>query len=235
MSCQPTYSYRPSEFIPSDQKCRAPVYKERRARAETIIDPTDPIMFPNRGLFFRTRGFGFDRNNISIEMRSISNIGDVPSGVIVDPDNLPPFIFLVWYYDQTSETTNVLEYFPSNLYPSFSQLRVGLDLTHSAIEMPPMAVDINDDVRDSESNTLFAFSLRQLRGGSGGPTSSESIDMIRTGPKRTMIIISTTEDYEGNDVRPADSKRVQQWNGTSWVSYINNVQGVCPLDGITNI
>lgn len=216
MSCQPSYSYRPT-FTPSDKKCSAPKYIEQRARAETIFEaamiPGDP---ETTGIFIRSRSFGFDMNNISVECK--------PYPLITDPLH-----FIVYYNNVIVET------YSATTYSSITLLRNALDTNKSLVELTPILVDIKDDKRIVESTSMFAFDMRNLRGGSGPPTTAPALASIRTGPERSIIVITTTEDNEGNPTTPPAYKRVQQWNGFRWITYSNTVPGSCPYEGASNI
>ncbi|TFH08279.1 MAG: hypothetical protein E4H14_06735 [Candidatus Thorarchaeota archaeon] len=102
------------------------------------------------------------------------------------------------------------------------------------IEMPVLSYDIFDP-RTTEDDTmtggLTPFSRTYMRGGAGPPTTDAALAGIRTGPERTLIILATTEDDQGNPVTPPWYTRVQQWNGAAWVTYSNIAVGNCPYEG----
>lgn len=212
MSCQPSYSYRPT-FIPSDKKCAAPKYAEHRARAETIFEPPEPSTV---GLFVRSRGFGFDTNNISVECAHYPTLTD-------------PLHFIVRLNGVIVETYSAV------VSPLISSLVTALDSNKSLVEMPPLLVDINDTLRSAQSGLMFEFGEIKLRGGSGPPTAPPALASIRTGPERSIIVVTTTENYEGNPTNVPAHKRVQQWNGFRWISYSNTIPGACPYEGTNNI
>lgn len=99
------------------------------------------------------------------------------------------------------------------------------------IEMLPRGEDTKYDLGGIDIGCLAPFAETFLVGGDGGPTDGAGLATIRTGPERSIIIIRTTEDYAGEDIRPPGSRRIQQWDGTQWISYCNDVQGSCPLEG----
>ena len=104
------------------------------------------------------------------------------------------------------------------------------------IEMPPLNFDVYDN-RAQEDDTLLdftpggvtTFARTHMRGGTGAPTDAVSLSGIRTGPERSIIILATTEDIEGNDVTPPWNRRVQQWTGSMWATYSNLVPNACPF------
>lgn len=188
-------------FVASGTSCTAPVYAEHRSRLSA------------GNTFFRSITQGPDENLISIEcVTSPSGLVNVYfAGVLV---NSYPVIFGAG---------------------SISNLR-GLVASgpSSRIEMPVLNADVYDGRTvelDDGFGGLTTFPLTSLSGGSGGPTTSAGLALIRTGPERSLFILSTTEGGSGSDTTPPTSKRVQQWTGTEWVSYCNNSAGTCPGEG----
>lgn len=224
MSCNPPYSYRPEAFVAGAQKCSAPKFPEHRARTDTIFEPPlvpgDPS---TTGIYVRSRGFGFDKNLISIEtVTSVNTPPEIPGPVA-------PFTFIVRFDGE------IVEYYKSTDYPFISSLRTATDTANSLIELPPILIDTKDDQRIAESLNMFEFAERTLRGGSGGPEDDATLKQIRTGPERSIIIISSTEDYTGASINPPAARRVQQWNGFRWITYSNSVPGACPFNGISSL
>jgi hypothetical protein len=114
---------------------------------------------------------------------------------------------------------------------------------NSIIEMTPLHYD-KYDTRTAESDAIYSvgppivltgglyhFPSTALVGGIGGPIDGSGISSIRTGPDRSIFILTTTENLVGVTITPPISKRIQQWNGTSWISYCNSTPGACPLEG----
>lgn len=205
MSCSPPWTYKPEAFVPGSQQCTAPLFYERRARSGVIIETDDPATI---GLFFRSRDFGYETNDITIECSATT--------------------LIIRYQGAIVEQYSLLA------YPTTAAIRNILDISNSIIELPPFRLDIADteDERDAESGALFVFSPVKLTGGAGGPRDAGALSVIRTGPERSMCIITTTEDYSGAEVTPPPDRRVRQWNGFKWVSYTNTIPGTCPIDGV---
>lgn len=212
MSCEPLYPYRPS-FTASSSPCTAPGYPEHRARAIVA------------GLFFRSKGFGPERNLISIELPTS---GQYAGKVLVRVE------------DEIVET-----YTPTTGVGGIASLRSLITSnTSSIIEMPTLRYDIYD-TRTEENDLagdplavpptvdggLVAFSRTYLIGGEGGPTSAAGLASIRTGPERTIVIITTTEDDHGTTIDVPLSRKTRQWNGDEWINYSNTVPGACPKEG----
>lgn len=211
--CAPQYDYRPSNFDAGAGECAAPVFPEQRSRLTA------------GGCFFRSIDQGPDENLISIECI------ELPSPVVnVYIDNV-----LIRTYTVTLG------------YGGIADLRaqVNYDISHPpadpGVPIPIEMLPINDDIFDERISPeeddlsmkgLTPFVKQNLSGGSGGPTTCEGLESIRTGPERTIFILSTTEAYDGSPITPPGSKRVQQWNGEEWISYCNLAAGECPLEGV---
>ena len=88
--------------------------------------------------------------------------------------------------------------------------------------MPIRGTDIEYDDLGVDAICLGAFAQTSLSGGTGGPTDSTSIAGIRTGPDRTVFIVESTEDIDGQDINPPASRKVNQWDGSTWISYVPN-------------
>lgn len=101
------------------------------------------------------------------------------------------------------------------------------------IEMPVFGYDIFDfrSTEDDVTIGLTAFARTHMKGGSGAPTDATGLAGIRTGPDRSIVIITTTEAADGSPVTPPYDHHVRQWNGYAWVSYSNLVPGACPYEG----
>lgn len=159
--------------------------------------------------FFRSKNQGPDENLISVEC-----------GVST---------FTVYFDNQVVQTYNI-----STGIGGISALRVLItNDVDSIIEMPALNYDVHDE-RATEDDVLIglvSFPKTSLTGGSGGPTTDAGLSAIRTGPERTIFILSSMESANGSDVTPPASKRIQQWNGTEWISYCNLTAGECPKEG----
>lgn len=217
-SCSPSYIFRPT-FVASITPCSAPGFIESRATVfiEDVLYPLPPAI---NGLFFRSKFFSSTYNNFAVE-----NTGTV--------FNIYDGLSIIRTYPVLSGAGSIAD------------LRAKLEGTYPFpynapdpdIEMSPLFpvgdYDVRDTVRTVEDDTvgLFVFTKTFLSGGSGGPTDDSGLALIRTGPERSIIIITTTEDIHGNIITPPSNKRIQQWNGSTWISYCNNVPGQCPLEG----
>lgn len=217
-NCAPSYGYIPT-FVSEDVQCTAPGYAEARARL-FILDSTYILPPDINGLFFRSKQFSDTCNQIAVE-----NNGT---------------LFQIFKDDVIIRSYPVL-----SGSGSIADLRSKLEGLNSIpynipdpdIEMTPMFpignYDINDNIRTIEDDTigLFVFDKMLLTGGSGPPIDDSVLPSIRTGPERSLIIITTSEDIHGNITQPPVSRKVQQWNGNEWISYCNLVPGECPLEG----
>jgi hypothetical protein len=207
LDCSPHYTYRPI-FIASAIPCVAPAFDEHRSR-----------LFAG-GTFFRSKLIialvetqGTACNNISLEI-----IKDVTS-----PDSAKLYTLNVFYNSSLVETFPIIQ--DETASPACSGNPIGTLRANIAssnyISMPIRDTDIND-LLGEDSQCLSDFSLVAMTGGDGGPTNASTIASIRTGPDRTIFIVSTTEDQNGNPVEPSVVRKVQQWDGASWITYIPN-------------
>lgn len=210
MSCEPSYPYTPT-FTPSATDCVAPIYARRRSRA---IIPGMDIVTP---LFFRSVGQSFDANQVEIELV------DLPTGE-----------FRVYFEGALVASYPVL--FQAG---AIAALRLAITSDpNTIIEMPVVGFDIFDERMTEEDGDggvsmiagLGPFDRTFFEGGEGAPDDA-TLASIRTGPQRTIYIIRSEEDLQGNDVEPPGSRRIQQWNGFAWISYCNTVPGQCPGEG----
>jgi hypothetical protein len=213
MSCYPSYNYVPDFAVtPAGQvapDCAAPGYAEHRSR-----------LFVG-GTYFRSKLQGSSWN--SIQIRVVDNLNGTLTCSVTHPD----------YPTETYTVTQTAGALPEDpCSPSgIGSLRTAIsNNTDSIVEMYTRGLDIND-LGGEDDPCLSPFTYTPMSGGSGGPSDSAGLAAIRTGPSRSIIIIRTQEDINGNPVTPPASKRVQQWNGTAWISYCNNVPGECPGEG----
>jgi hypothetical protein len=217
MSCEPSYTYRPT-FSSGSTPCAAPAYTTTRSRV-TVTPP--PQTVGPQPLFFRSKHQNAEANNIAVEMingpGSTIQLNVVYNGAIVKSYGG----LIEGTVGQITILRNMIEVSDPNNY----------------IEMPPVGFDILD-LRGVETDGdniteagISTFPRTPLTGGQGAPTDANVIPTIRTGPERTLFIVSTEEDITGAPTSPPASRRVQQWNGHAWISYCNNVAGSCPGEG----
>lgn len=217
-SCSPPYTYRPN-FTASEVGCIAPSYNEHRSRA--LIGHA----------FFRSKNQSTSENNISLEMRD-----DVLPGKKT---------LFIRRYQQDHTTMIDEEVFHVDAgdvpIPPAPQECSPDDITSMAnvvnagsllVEMTALGVDVYD-TRTEVSECLPLFNELFMTGGDGGPTDDSELANIRTGPERTLIIIRTTEDYQGNDIDPPLVRKIQQWDGYSWIPYCNRRPGECPGNDVS--
>lgn len=222
MSCEPSYSYRPT-FEASSQECEAPTYTRRRARViipgvESTAAPVEgaPATVGVSSLFFRSKQQTKDADDIGVEITSTTprKLRVSVNGEMVLEYVIPP---------------------PPGSIEALRQM-IDADVENIWIEMPPHGVDVHDSRTIEEDGdgisvaTLVPFALVNLAGGDGAPTSAEGINAIRTGPVRTIFVVVSQEDFTGANSLPPTSERIQQWNGTMWIPYSNIVPGECPSE-----
>lgn len=215
MSCHPSYSYVPtfapsSPGIPDSNPCLAPVYERHRSRITVLGDGV-----VSTSLFFRSIQQSGGTNDISVELTT-STFNVVYQGTIVE--SYP----VVQASGAIAILRNAIQGGPAK---------------SNYIEMPVLNFDVKD-LRTTEVDGdgiltpgMIPFSRISLGGGEGAPTDGANLAAFRTGPTRTIYIVRTEELFDGSDVTPPVSDRIQQWNGTAWISYCNNVQGACPGEG----
>jgi hypothetical protein len=212
MSCPPSYNYTPEfETTPAGQEapgCTAPTYTEHRAR-----------LFAG-GTYFRSKLQGDTWNDTTIQV--VDNLNDTFTCTVSHP-HYPAETYAV------SQTPGALPEDPCT--PNgITGLRAAINAnSDSIVEMYVRATDVLDT--GSDDPCLSAFTATQMSGGSGAPTDDAGLAAIRTGPARSIIIVGTHEDINGNPVLPPPSRRVQQWNGIAWTSYCNASPGECPGEG----
>ena len=228
MTCQPSYSYRP-DFIastpgsPSGNDCTAPQFVEHRSRLISgdaffrSIDQSSSVNFISLEI---TESGG----NKTLDIRRYNSASGSPSVPVGSPI-------------ESEQFTVVAGVGGSPCIPDdIASLRSALEGSPGStlVEMTvPVGFDIFDP-RNDEVACLPLFNETLMGGGSGGPTDDAGLASIRTGPERTMFIIRSTEDDTGVNTAPPASRRVQQWDGTQWISYCNLVGGSpqpCPLEG----
>lgn len=217
-NCEPAYAYRPIFSSSETDQCLALSYVEHRSRAVITPDATDLAVYSS--LFFRSRQFGVETNQLQIEC-------------VEDPT---PCVRV--YYNSVLVETYLISIGTAG---SIGDLRTQItNNATSLIDMPPLNFDVYDQrTAEDDSGALGVpnmpgigpFSLTTLSNGAGPPSTIANLALLRTGPDRSIIIITTTEDVHGQDIEAPPSRRIQQWNGLAWISYCNNIQGDCPLEG----
>lgn len=212
-NCYPEYVYVPDFVVtPAGEvapDCIAPGYTENRAR-----------LFAG-GTYFRSKLQGPSWNNTQV--RVIDNLNGTLTCTVTHP-SYPIETYIV------TQTPGALPGDPCS--PNgIGSLRTAMNNNPTSIlELYTRGIDMFD-IGGEDAPCLSAFPFVSLSGGSGGPTDSAGLAGIRTGPTRSIIIIRTQEDINGYPITPPASKRVQQWNGTSWISYCNTIPGQCPGEG----
>jgi len=224
MSCQPSYVYRPTDRpIPSQSV--AAVDDEHRSR-----------LFIG-GTFFRSIDQGIDENDISLEV-ILTPVGGMTDDITLN-------VRVLGVIQETFLTSQTFNVGPGTYSGGISALRgvVGDGVTvipsdSDIIEMYPRGIYPAGDFfdvsgSDAADNGLGAFADTSMVGGSGPPSVPPQVflDSIFTGPERTIVILSSTEDSLGASIFPPPSKRIRQYDGINFISYCNDVQGACPLEG----
>ncbi|KKM95920.1 hypothetical protein LCGC14_1183360 [marine sediment metagenome] len=215
MSCVPQYPFRP-KFVASDVKCIALTFEEHRSR-----------LFGG-GTFFRSIAQGRDRNQLSLEVTVVST-GPLTFDVTLFVrfgGGSPVETFMV------TQTENGIG---DCISGGISALRSAVNSSSTLISMPARGTDFFDSGTDAATGCMSAFSDTSMTGGDGEldpsvPADLAAILTIRTGPTRTLLIISTTENAVGFPVTPPSSNRVRQFDGTVFISFSNLVAGSCPID-----
>jgi len=216
MSCQPPYDYRP--IAAPVAFCSAPVFIEHRSRLFT------------GGSYFRSIEQGPLLNNISIQSSYIGS--DV-------------FRLTVRYYAVLSEAATDTETYDFIQTSAGSPLECdvgGIDTLRflvnrdsQYIEMYTRGADTEFDIEGEDSICLDTFTETFMSGGSGGPQDGSIIANINTGPERTIIIINSTERADGTPTDPPVERKIQQWDGSEWVTYQNLVPGACPATTLIGV
>ena len=220
MSCQPGYVYRPT-IRPLPPQSVAPVDTLNRSRLFAA------------GTYFRSIVQGQGENDLSIE------ITVVPAG----PPNVDNITLTVRRLGVIQEApilttqTHVLIPPGSPCTGGINALRSAVNTLSTVIEMPSRGIypagDFQDGGADVIDNCVIAIVDTPMTGANGPPSlaSPAYLDSIFTGNERTIVMIDTAEDPKGFPVLPPPSLRIQQYDGTNFISYCNDVQGACPLEG----
>lgn len=210
LDCSPPYSYRPT-FSSSGSpllKSKAPSFFEHRSR-----------LFAG-GTFFRSKLIissievqGLICNDISVESSRVSNgAGSYTYTISVNFQGNPVESYIV--------TQNELASPPCSNNP-IDTIRNNINLNSNYISMPARSTDAFD-IGGTDDECWSTFAEISMSGGSGGPSDGATIATIRTGPERTVFILSSTEDANGYSSDPPAERKVQQWDGVTWITYTPN-------------
>jgi hypothetical protein len=181
------------------------------------------------GTYFRSIAQGQGENGLSIEIQITpagpANVDDI--ALIVRRDGI---------IQETINTqqTHVLIPPGSPCTGGISALRAAVNANSTEIYMQTRGVDFQDPGgTDAVDNCVTAITDTSMAGGNGPPSNASQayLDSIFTGKQRTLVMISTYEDFVGFPSDPPPSLRIQQYDGTNFISYCNDVQGACPLEG----
>lgn len=100
------------------------------------------------------------------------------------------------------------------LTDSVEELRILVNTDIGPLDMTSRGFDIHDVGIDPDHIVEFSGSLI---GGLSGPVDDGVLASIRTGPKYSLICITSTEDEHGNSITPTD--KIRQWSGTEWIIF----------------
>ena len=224
MSCQPSYVYRPT-VRPIPAQSVAAVDIEHRSR-----------LFIG-GTFFRSIAQGVDENDISLEV-ILTPVGGMTDDITLN-------VRVLGVIEETFFTSQTFNVGPDTYSGGISALRgevgdgvIVIASDSDIIEMFPRGIYPAGDFfdisgADAANNGLGAFSDTPMTDGDGPPSDAPQpfLDSIFTGPERTIVILATHENDLGFSVLPPPSKRIRQYDGADFISYCNDVQGSCPLEG----
>jgi len=176
------------------------------------------------GTYFRSIDQGISENDISLEVTVVLDTGmtyDVTLTVSIL--GTPTEVLAV------TQTEPVL---PGPCTGGISALRAEVNANSSIIEMYPRGSDFFDPGgADAADNCVTAFADTSMSGGDGPPSNATQpfLDSIFTGNQRTIVMIDTYEDDTGFPSDPPTSIRIQQYDGTDFITYSNLIQGNCPV------
>jgi hypothetical protein len=172
------------------------------------------------GTYFRSIKQSPSRNDISLQIQT-----GVGGGMTAND-----FRLTIRFNGSTVETYDILTT-PDMMTGGNNGISLLRSATASSnyIEMYPRGKDKKYDKLGIDGIALLPFSTTYLRGGAGGPTDARGLAKINTGQERSIIIISTREQKNGESTSSRAAKRIRQWNGTQWISYRVQKQGRCPV------
>ena len=206
MSCQPPYDYRPS-YTP-------------RTTARALVRPEHRSRLFAGGTYFRSLEQGQDQNLISLEITATFGPDEYTLFVRYDGTLVETFGPVDQTVDGMSGTCPIEN--------GINNLRTLVNAGSEYIEMFTRGADIVYDFMGFDSPCLSAFSETFMSGGDGRPRDARDIARINSGPERTLVIITSTEDITGTEIDPPAERKVWQWNGEEWITYSNLEQGKCP-------
>lgn len=217
MSCPPSYA-----------GTYAPTPRPLPAQSSAPVDVLNRSRLFAAGTYFRSIAQGQGENDLSIE------ITVVPAG----PPNVEDITLTVrrlGVIQETIMTSQTQPVFPATVCTGgISALRSAVNGTSNEIYMQTRGTDFQDPLgADSPDNCVSAIPDTPMTGGNGPPSNASQayLDSIFTGKQRTIVMISTYENFVGFPSDPPPSQRIQQYDGTNFISYCNDVQGACPLEG----
>lgn len=191
------------------------------------------------GTFFRSKNAGSTSNLIEVEYVSsggvllnvydngilVESFGPVPGPEVSVPNPTPPPA------TTCTPTVNPAMRALVNGNSNYIQMPT-LDYGGEPANASPIAIfnssNPPDDPVTPGDDCSFFFGPTFLSGGSGPPTDSSTLATIRTGPERSMVIVTLTEiinDDASDDGRlfdPPPPEKVRQYDGTDWIPYIPN-------------
>jgi len=211
-NCSPPYVYRPT-FTAGPTICSAPIYNEHRSR-----------LFAG-GTFFRSRLIiGTEVMSDACNDISIECVFDMLNLEMIVTIRYQAVIVKTYVIPQEDDTMNPGECSPN----AINGLRTEMNTNdpNDYVWMPPRMYDTAYDDSGIDGDCLLEFPETYMSGGEGGPQDDSTITSIRTGPERTIIIIATTEDEYGEPAAVPADRKVQQYDGTNWVTYTPNADCV---------
>lgn len=181
-------------FESSDVPCELPTYIETRSR--NILG----------GIYFRSRVCGFfdDINiNCSVEQVSLHN-ETVTLSYTYKEEIYGPYV-VSQHFDDINNVylSNVVD-----------DLRSLVNTDTGPIHMPGRGFDVHDFGQDPDHIEDFGGTLV---GGLSGPVNDDVLASIRTGPKYSLICITSTENEQGANITPTE--KIRQWSGTEWIIF----------------
>ena len=196
--------YTPS-FVASDAPCVLQSFVETRSRGLSL-----------NGLFFRSRQCG-NFNNIHITCVLINSITSFSTTIETFQVRFTENSVVFGPYDFEQHLTVSTEG-PSTETVTLNgvdQLRAVINAHAVTFHMPNDGFDVEDNATEPDKLTHFAASLT---GGLTGPIDASSLNTIRTGPKYSLICITSTEDENGNPITP--SEKISMWDGNNWIPFV---------------
>lgn len=185
-------------FTPSNEPCVLPTCTETRSRNTTSF-----------GLFFRSKIPG-NTTILKVACRLFgATIDPLDSDIRIETYKVKYFENNAWsveepFIQKKNTVSNTITASCINDVKAFIN-------NSTQIESPIKNFDVQD--AGTEPQEIDEFET-QLVGATSGPIDDSAISSIRTGPKYTMVCITSTEDANGNNITPSQKNRF--WNGTMW-------------------